>query len=132
MKNETQGEPREAIPDAPEGVPPTDPGPVESPEAPAAPTNEPGAPDVHGDQPHTPAPAEEAPQDAPEAPDAATADRQECVVDDGTPHVGRAVNGRVCSAHTNRYRADGSPREPLESTAIAGPPGLTPKWGEPL
>jgi hypothetical protein len=31
----------------------------------------------------------------------------ECVVDDGTPHTGRAVNGVICSAHAMRYRADG-------------------------
>jgi SAP domain len=34
----------------------------------------------------------------------------QCVVDDGTPHTGRAVNGLVCSAHANRYHADGTPR----------------------
>ncbi len=34
----------------------------------------------------------------------------ECVVSDGTPHTGRAVNGMVCSAHANRYYADGTPR----------------------
>ena len=34
----------------------------------------------------------------------------ECVVDDGTPHTGRAVNGVVCSAHAMHYRADGTRR----------------------
>src|SRR5262245_31985118 len=34
----------------------------------------------------------------------------QCVVDDGTPHTGRAVNGLVCSAHANRYRSDGTLR----------------------
>ena len=34
----------------------------------------------------------------------------QCVVDDGTVHVGRAVNGKVCSAHANRYRPDGTAR----------------------
>jgi hypothetical protein len=34
----------------------------------------------------------------------------ECVVDDGTQHNGRAVNGLVCSAHANRYKADGTRR----------------------
>jgi hypothetical protein len=33
-----------------------------------------------------------------------------CVVDDGTPHTGRAVNGVICSAHAMRYNADGKPR----------------------
>lgn len=34
-----------------------------------------------------------------------------CVVDDGTPHTGRATPGaRICSAHAMRYRADGTPR----------------------
>lgn len=37
-------------------------------------------------------------------------DPRACVVDDGTPHMGRAVNGRVCSAHAMRYKADGTPR----------------------
>jgi hypothetical protein len=34
----------------------------------------------------------------------------ECVVNDGTGHTGRAVNGLVCSRHANRYHADGTPR----------------------
>lgn len=34
----------------------------------------------------------------------------QCVVDDGTAHVGRAVNGLVCSAHAMHYLADGTPR----------------------
>jgi hypothetical protein len=33
----------------------------------------------------------------------------ECVVDEPF-HVGRAVNGKVCSYHANRYKADGTPR----------------------
>jgi hypothetical protein len=33
-----------------------------------------------------------------------------CVVDDGTPHTGRAVDGVVCSAHSNRYYSDGTRR----------------------
>lgn len=36
--------------------------------------------------------------------------RRECVVDDGSAHVGRAVNGLVCSAHAMHYLADGTPR----------------------
>ena len=34
----------------------------------------------------------------------------DCVIDDGTAHMGRAVNGLVCSAHAMHYRADGSRR----------------------
>lgn len=35
----------------------------------------------------------------------------ECVVDDGTPHTGRATPGAaICSAHAMRYKADGTPR----------------------
>jgi hypothetical protein len=33
-----------------------------------------------------------------------------CVVDDERAHVGRAVNGLVCSAHAMHYLADGTPR----------------------
>lgn len=33
----------------------------------------------------------------------------ECVVDEAF-HVGRAVNGLVCSYHAMRYKADGTPR----------------------
>ena len=36
--------------------------------------------------------------------------RGECVVDDGTPHTGRAVNGVICSAHAMRYDANGKLR----------------------
>jgi hypothetical protein len=43
-------------------------------------------------------------------PAAGTVARSDCVVDDGTPHTGRAVNGVICSAHAMRYRADGTPR----------------------
>lgn len=39
-----------------------------------------------------------------------------CVVDDGTPHTGRAVPGTVvCSAHTFRYHNDGTPRDPSQT-----------------
>lgn len=39
------------------------------------------------------------------------AGRGECVVDDGTMHMGRATPGaRICSAHAIRYHADGTPR----------------------
>lgn len=35
----------------------------------------------------------------------------DCVVDDGTTHNGNAVGGgKVCSAHENRYYANGKPR----------------------
>lgn len=34
----------------------------------------------------------------------------QCVVDDGTPHMGRAVNGVVCSAHAMHYDAAGKKR----------------------
>lgn len=36
----------------------------------------------------------------------------QCVVDEGpnTVHVGRAVNGLVCSYHAMHYAADGTPR----------------------
>ena len=34
----------------------------------------------------------------------------ECVVADGTPHMGRAVNGVVCSAHAMHYDAQGKKR----------------------
>jgi hypothetical protein len=34
-----------------------------------------------------------------------------CVVDDGTAHMGRATPGaKICSAHAMRYKADGTPR----------------------
>ena len=52
---------------------------------------------------------------ADEQDDVAPADapaREGCVVDDGTPHMGRAVDGLICSAHSNRYYRDGSPRAP--------------------
>lgn len=35
----------------------------------------------------------------------------DCVVDDGTPHMGRAVDGKVCSAHSIHYNRDGSRRK---------------------
>lgn len=44
------------------------------------------------------------------APEAAEKPPGECVVDDGTPHMGRAVNGKVCSAHAMHYKADGTRR----------------------
>lgn len=49
--------------------------------------------------------------DAVETPAAPTPTRApgECVVDEAF-HVGRAVNGKVCSYHAMRYRADGTPR----------------------
>jgi hypothetical protein len=34
----------------------------------------------------------------------------QCVVDDGTPHMGRAVNGKVCSAHAIHYDRNGKRR----------------------
>jgi hypothetical protein len=34
----------------------------------------------------------------------------QCVVDDGTPHVGRAVNGLVCSRHAMLYDSQGRKR----------------------
>ncbi len=37
--------------------------------------------------------------------------RGECVVNDGTTHMGRPTPGAViCSAHAMRYHADGTPR----------------------
>lgn len=37
--------------------------------------------------------------------------RGECVVDDGTAHMGRATPGaKICSAHAMHYKADGTPR----------------------
>ena len=66
---------------------------------------EPEAP-VHAPAPApAPAPARETKAKTPKA----RADGQ-CVVDDGTGHTGRAVNGLVCSRHANRYHADGTPR----------------------
>lgn len=48
-----------------------------------------------------------------------------CVVKDGTPHMGSPVHGgKVCSAHEMHYRADGTRRVPLPSsalTAVKGP-----------
>lgn len=37
--------------------------------------------------------------------------RGECVVKDGSAHVGGAVNGKVCSAHAMHYDANGKKRE---------------------
>lgn len=38
-------------------------------------------------------------------------DARLCIVDDGTPHTGRATPGAlICSAHAMRYKADGTPR----------------------
>ncbi len=54
--------------------------------------------------------AEVEPPAEPEVEAAAAPAAGQCVVDDGTAHQGRAVNGLVCSRHANRYRADGSPR----------------------
>lgn len=51
-----------------------------------------------------PTPIETADEAAPKKPG-------ECVVDDGTAHMGRATPGAlVCSAHAMRYKADGTPR----------------------
>lgn len=52
-----------------------------------------------------PAPAETpAPDKAPPAPG-------ECVVDDGTAHMGRAIPGTlICSAHAMHYKNDGTRR----------------------
>ncbi len=48
--------------------------------------------------------------DAAETPKARK-DPRACVVDDGTPHMGRATPGAViCSAHAMRYKADGTRR----------------------
>lgn len=55
------------------------------------------------------APAGKADEPAP-VPAAAEKRAGECVVDDGTPHMGRAVNGKVCSAHAINYRPDGKKR----------------------
>jgi hypothetical protein len=51
--------------------------------------------------------AEAKPADKAEAKAEKARQAGECVVDDGTPHTGRAVNGVICSAHAMRYRADG-------------------------
>jgi len=51
-----------------------------------------------------------APKDKPAGaePNARTSD---CVVNNGRGmHVGRAVNGKVCSYHAMQYHADGTPR----------------------
>lgn len=42
-------------------------------------------------------------------PAAAPVDPTACVVPNGR-HVGRAVNGRVCSAHAISHHPDGTPR----------------------
>lgn len=55
-------------------------------------------------------PAEAAKPAAPKAAGTAKRASGECVVNDGTAHVGRAVNGKVCSAHAMRYKADGTRR----------------------
>ena len=47
-------------------------------------------------------------EQTPGDPKARTSD---CVVNDGRGmHVGRAVNGKVCSYHAMQYHADGTPR----------------------
>jgi hypothetical protein len=43
------------------------------------------------------------------APETATP-TSDCVVD-APYHVGRAVNGKVCSYHAMQYKADGTPRQ---------------------
>lgn len=50
----------------------------------------------------------EAPAPASAGPEA-TRVASDCVVDEPF-HVGRAVNGKVCSYHAMRYKADGTPR----------------------
>lgn len=92
-------------PGTPPAQPPADPPP------PAGDEQEPADPQVM--------PADgERPELEPPAPDAPEVVREECVVDDGTPHMGRAVNGAVCSAHANRYRSDGTPREALAPVVL--------------
>lgn len=46
---------------------------------------------------------------APPPPAAPAAARSDCAVKSDF-HVGRAVNGQVCSYHAMQYRADGTPR----------------------
>lgn len=61
--------------------------------------------------PQTPAPA--ADRDTETRPVAKPFDGN-CVVDDGTAHMGRAVPGtKICSAHAMRYKNDGTPRTAL-------------------
>ena len=63
-------------------------------------------------------PAPTADSERERAPKAKTSDdreariaRSECVVDDGTAHMGRALPGKlICSAHEMHYLADGTPR----------------------
>lgn len=47
--------------------------------------------------------------DATPEPETAPRVQSTCVVD-ATFHVGRAVNGKVCSYHAVSHRADGTPR----------------------
>lgn len=55
-----------------------------------------------------PAPTEPETDTEPAAQDRVVSD---CVVHGGRGmHVGRAVNGKVCSYHAMRYHADGTPR----------------------
>jgi hypothetical protein len=51
----------------------------------------------------------------------------DCVVDDGTPHTGRAVSGKVCSAHVIHYHSDGRRRS---SPTDGDRAGATVKSGE--
>jgi hypothetical protein len=53
---------------------------------------------------------EPAAADTPPTPAKSAAVSDQCVVNDGKPHVGRAVMGKVCSYHAMHYRPDGSPR----------------------
>ncbi len=49
--------------------------------------------------------------ETPHSPQTRIAGRGDCVVSDGTAHMGRATPGAViCSAHAMHYRADGTPR----------------------
>lgn len=57
-----------------------------------------------------PAPAPVSPEPGDEV---VTGQAKRCVVRDGTPHMGRPVHGKVCSAHEMHYLSDGSPRVPL-------------------
>jgi len=56
------------------------------------------------------------PADKPDAKTVKAAERErrikagECVVDDGSAHVGRAFNGVVCSAHAMQYDPRGNRR----------------------
>jgi hypothetical protein len=61
------------------------------------------------DVPETKAETKTAAEDSPPTPKSGPPSDQ-CVVNDGKPHVGRAVMGRVCSYHAMHYRPDGTRR----------------------